>query len=90
MPSFRKATAQAAYAVRYALAPGTARHTSRNDGQMHSVGTARAYQQALAQAAQWLKVNGHLNRGMDYREALEVVGQEMGHFRPDITEVYLR
>jgi len=30
------------------------------------------------------------NRGMDYREALEVVSQEMGHFRPDITEVYLR
>jgi integrase len=28
--------------------------------------------------------------GMDYPEALEVVSQEMGHFRPDITEVYLR
>ncbi len=60
MPSFRKATAQAAYVVRHALALRTARHTSRNDGQIHSVGTARAYQQALVQAAQWLKVNGHL------------------------------
>jgi integrase len=30
------------------------------------------------------------NLGMDYHEALEVVSQEMGHFRPDITEVYLR
>lgn len=28
--------------------------------------------------------------GYEYREALEVVSQEMGHFRPDITEVYLR
>lgn len=28
--------------------------------------------------------------GYEYREALEVVSQEMGHFRPEITEVYLR
>lgn len=28
--------------------------------------------------------------GYGYQEALEVVSQEMGHFRPDITEVYLR
>lgn len=28
--------------------------------------------------------------GLDYRDALEVVSQEMGHFRSDITEVYLR
>ena len=27
---------------------------------------------------------------MPYPTALEVVSQEMGHFRPDITEVYLR
>ena len=27
--------------------------------------------------------------GYTYREALEIVSQEMGHFRPDITEVYL-
>ena len=26
----------------------------------------------------------------DYSEALEIVSQELGHFRPDITEVYLR
>lgn len=29
-------------------------------------------------------------RGMGYREALGTVSQEMGHFREDITEVYLR
>lgn len=28
--------------------------------------------------------------GYEHREALEVVSQEMGHFRPEITEVYLR
>lgn len=29
-------------------------------------------------------------RGMVYTDALRVISQEMGHFRPDITEVYLR
>lgn len=34
---------------------------------------------------------GELQRdGLHYRNALETVSQEMGHFRPDITEVYLR
>ncbi|MGF1831806.1 site-specific integrase [Photobacterium angustum] len=31
-----------------------------------------------------------LQKSMPYEKALEVVSQEMGHFRPDITEVYLR
>lgn len=30
------------------------------------------------------------NGGQRYREALGIVSQELGHFRPDITEVYLR
>jgi hypothetical protein len=29
-------------------------------------------------------------RGLTYTAALEIVSQEMGHFRGDITEVYLR
>lgn len=33
---------------------------------------------------------GELQRTMQYDKALEVVSQEMGHFRPEITEVYLR
>jgi len=34
---------------------------------------------------------GELQRGgLAYRDALQVVSQEMGHFRPEITEVYLR
>ncbi|MFT7318300.1 MAG: hypothetical protein ACI8WF_002750, partial [Pseudoalteromonas distincta] len=28
--------------------------------------------------------------GFKYKTALETVSQEMGHFRPEITEVYLR
>jgi integrase len=31
-----------------------------------------------------------LKKSMLYKKALEVVSQEMGHFRPEITEVYLR
>lgn len=31
-----------------------------------------------------------LKSSLSYRDSLEVVSQEMGHFRPEITEVYLR
>lgn len=61
MPSFRKAHQQAAHAVRQNLALGKARHTSRDDGKIHSIGTARAYQQSLTQAAQWMKDHGYLD-----------------------------
>lgn len=30
------------------------------------------------------------NRGLTRNQALETVSQEMGHFRPEITETYLR
>lgn len=30
------------------------------------------------------------NRGLSRDAALETVSQEMGHFRPEITETYLR
>ena len=36
------------------------------------------------------RMNTLQEHGYEYREALEIVSQEMGHFRPDITEVYLR
>ena len=36
------------------------------------------------------RMNTLQGAGFEYREALEIVSQEMGHFRPDITEVYLR
>lgn len=36
------------------------------------------------------RMNALQGMGYTYGEALEVVSQEMGHFRPEITEVYLR
>ena len=36
------------------------------------------------------RMNTLQGAGYEYRDALEIVSQEMGHFRPDITEVYLR
>jgi len=36
------------------------------------------------------RMNTLQGAGYEYRHALEIVSQEMGHFRPEITEVYLR
>ena len=36
------------------------------------------------------RMNTLQGAGYEYREALEIASQEMGHFRPEITEVYLR
>ncbi len=36
------------------------------------------------------RVDELMGRGETYQDALGIVSQEMGHFRPDITEVYLR
>lgn len=36
------------------------------------------------------RMNTLQGSGYEYRDALEVVSQEMGHFRPEITEIYLR
>lgn len=36
------------------------------------------------------RLNQLQQRGLTYTAALRIVSQEMGHFRPDITEVYLR
>lgn len=55
MPSFRSAHGQAANAARKLLSLGTARHLDKHGGRIHSVGTARAYSQALAGVARWLR-----------------------------------
>lgn len=47
MPSFRTARAQAKHAVKQKIALGQGRHEHKDDGQIHSVGTARGYEQAL-------------------------------------------
>ena len=55
MPVFRKPANQAAKAVRRVLALKTPRHGSHDDGKIHSVGTARSYQQALTRVAEWMR-----------------------------------
>ena len=55
MAIFRKPAKQAARAVRRVLALNTPRHDNRDDGRIHSVGTARSYQQALTRVAAWMQ-----------------------------------
>jgi integrase len=58
MPKFRSARAQAEHAVSRKLALGKGRHDHRNDGRIHSVGTARGYAQALKGFAKYLQHHG--------------------------------
>ena len=58
MASFRSPEAQAAKVVSRALALGESRHESRDDGRIHSVGTARVYESALTGAARWMQEQG--------------------------------
>ena len=55
MPRFRAPQAQAEHAVARKLALGTGRHAHRNDGRIHSLGTARGYGQALKGFADYLR-----------------------------------
>ena len=55
MPVFRKPAKQAERAVRRVLALNTPRHDNRDDGRIHSVGTARSYQAALTRVAKWMR-----------------------------------
>lgn len=55
MPSFRSAKAQAEYAVSQKIALGQGRHDHRDDNRIHSVGTARGYEQALKGVAEYVQ-----------------------------------
>ncbi len=55
MASFRSPKSQAAHAVSQRLAIGEARHGNRDDGRIHSIGTARAYTEALSTYTRWLQ-----------------------------------
>lgn len=57
MPSFRSAKAQAEHAVSQKIALGNGRHDHRDDGKIHSVGTARGYEQALKGFADYIQVH---------------------------------
>ena len=70
MAIFRKPAKQAARAVRDVLALKTARHGNRDDGKIHSVGTARSYQQALTRVAEWMREN------RNYKGLLQLTPQE--------------
>ena len=56
--TFAKPENQAAKMVSKALRLGSASHDRKGSGTVHSVGTARAYEQALKQAASWGLVQG--------------------------------
>ena len=57
MPSFRSARTQAEHAISCKLALGQGRHDSQDDGRIHSVGTARNYEQALRGFAEYIQAN---------------------------------
>ena len=47
MPSFRSPQSQSEHAISQKVALGKGRHNHQKDGKIHSVGTARSYEQAL-------------------------------------------
>lgn len=53
MPSFRSAKAQSEHAISQKVALGKGRHDHQDDGRIHSVGTARGYEQALKGVAEY-------------------------------------
>lgn len=55
MPSFRKAHKQSEHALKSKLGIGIARHGQKGDRKIHSVGTARNYQQALTRLTEWIQ-----------------------------------
>jgi uncharacterized protein YoaH (UPF0181 family) len=57
MPSFRSSQAQAEHAISQKVALGEGRHDHRDDGKIHSVGTARGYEQALKGVAEYIREN---------------------------------
>lgn len=57
MPSFRSAQAQARHAISRKVSLGQGRHNNQNDGRIHSVGTARGYEQALRGFAEYIQNN---------------------------------
>jgi len=55
MPRFRSAKSQAEHAVSCKIALGQGRHDNRDDGRIHSLGTARGYEQALKGFAEYIQ-----------------------------------
>jgi len=55
MPSFRSDKSQSDHAISQKLALGKGRHDHRNDGKIHSLGTARGYGNSLKMVAGYMK-----------------------------------
>ncbi|MDD2335325.1 MAG: site-specific integrase [Geobacteraceae bacterium] len=54
MPSFRSPKSQSKHAISQKVALGKGRHDHRDDGRIHSVGTARNYEQSLKGVAKYI------------------------------------
>jgi len=77
------------YASHYDIGGGQAWSNSFSAASKRTLGWstgAHGLRHEYAQA----RMNELQGAGYEYRQALTVVSEEMGHFRPDITEVYLR
>ena len=72
MPVFRTPASQAKKALRRVLALKTPRHDNRDDGKIHSVGTARSYQQVLTRVAEWKRERLN-NEGLERLTAEEAM-----------------
>ena len=70
MPVFRTPASQAKKALRRVLALKTPRHDNRDDGKVHSVGTARSYERALTRVAKWMREKRD-NKGLEKLTAEE-------------------
>lgn len=79
MPSFRSAQAQARHAISQKISLGQGRHSNQNDGRIHSVGTARGYEQALRGFAEYIQNNhqGNLS-SVTVQEAQQYLADRAG------------
>jgi len=79
MPSFRSARAQAEHAISQKVTLGTGRHDHQGDGRIHSIGTARGYEQALKGFTDYLQQNrlGDL-RSATVQEAMQYLVDRSG------------
>ena len=57
MPSFRSSKEKASHSIRSKIAHGSSRHSNKNSGQIHSLGTERNYTQSLKGVQVWLNEN---------------------------------
>ncbi len=77
------------YLVHYDIAGGNAWSKSFTEASVRALGYSHGghgLRHSYAQA-RMAELQG---RGLGFEQALAIVSQELGHFRPDITEVYLR